>query len=185
MEEVEGAREIDPVADIEQSLSIVDGEEHAVDPRSVTLARLVGLPTISVIGVVAAAGLTIVWALGGPPTVVYLSLLAVELGLSAVALTIGYKWPELHHRHLRYRVDESGVRIQRGVLWRKVISIPASRVQHTDVSQGPLQRRYELATLTVHTAGTQGASIELSGLEHGVAKRLRDHLLPDHESDAV
>ena len=91
----------------------------------------------------------------------------------------------MYHRRLRYRVDESGVRIRRGVLWRKVISIPTSRVQHTDVSQGPLQRRYELATLTVHTAGTQGASIALSGLEHGVAKRLRDHLLPDHESDGA
>ncbi len=183
MDEVEGAQEIDPVAVAERDVSIVDGEEHAVDPRSVTVARIVGLVTISNIAVVPAVGLTIAWGLGGPPTAVYLSLLAAQLVLLAVALMIGYKWPEMHHRRLRYRVDESGVRIRRGVLWRKVISIPTSRVQHTDVSQGPLQRRYELATLTVHTAGTQGASIALSGLEHGVARRLRDHLLPDHESD--
>jgi membrane protein YdbS with pleckstrin-like domain len=91
-----------------------------------------------------------------------------------------WRWPTLHHRHLRYRVDASGIRIRRGVLWRKVVSIPTSRVQHTDVSQGPLQRNYGLATLVVHTAGTKDASIALSGLNREVALRLRDHLLPHH-----
>lgn len=191
MEEIEEPQEVDPVDDVapvgqaEQSISIIDGEEHGVDPRSVTLDRVVGLSVILAVAVVPSVGVTIGWGAGGIPSRVYFSLLTGGLMLLAVSLATGYKWPELHHRHLRYRVDEAGVLIRRGVLWRKVISIPTSRVQHTDVSQGPVQRSYGLATLTVHTAGTEGASIELSGLEHGVAKRLRDHLLPDHESHGI
>jgi len=184
-QEVERAEPIEPVAQALQSTSIIDGEEHAVDPRSVTLDRIVGLASILVIALIPFIGVTIGWGLDGIPTRVYLPLLVGGVALFVISLVLGYKWPELHHRHLRYRVDESGVRIRRGVLWRTVISIPASRVQHTYVSQGPLQRSFELATLTVHTAGTQGASIELSGLEHSVARRLRDHLLPDHEANVV
>jgi len=165
--------------------SIIDGQEHAVDPRSVTVARIVAILPILAIALVPLLGVTLGWALGGIPSGVYLALLGGWLVLFGAAISFAYKWPELHHRHLRYRVDETGVRIRRGVWWRQVISIPTSRVQHTDVSQGPVQRSFELATLTVFTAGTEGASISLEGLEHGVAKRLRDHLLPDHHADAV
>jgi len=165
--------------------SIIDGQEHAVDPRSVTIARIVSILPILAVAVGPFLGITIGWAFEGIPTVVYLPLLGGWFVLFGAAITFAYKWPELRHRHLRYRVDESGVRIRRGVWWRQVISIPTSRVQHTDVSQGPVQRSFELATLTVFTAGTEGASISLEGLEHDVAKRLRDHLLPDHEADAV
>jgi len=165
--------------------SIIDGQEHSVDPRSVTIARIAAILPILAIAAAPLIGFTLGWALGGIPTRVYLPLLGGWLVLCGGAMTLGYRLPMLHYRHLRYRVDESGVRIWRGIFWRKVISIPTSRVQHTDVSQGPLQRNYGLATLTVYTAGTEGASISLEGLEHGVAKRLRDHLLPDHQADVV
>ena len=164
--------------------SIVDGQDHPVDPRSVKVARMIGVPLTGLIGILPSIFITLGWALGGIPSVVYLPLLAGLLLLLGAALTFAYKWPGARHRRLSYRVDPTGVRIRRGVFWRKVIWIPITRVQHTDVSQGPLQRKFELATLTVHTAGTEGASIPLAGLEHGIATRLCDHLRPDRESDA-
>lgn len=155
-----------------------DGEERAVDPRSVQLARLVGIPFSVVLPLPALIGITLGRVLGGMPSAVYLPLLAALLVLTGVALVFAYRYPAAHHRHLRYRVDPDGLCIRRGVFWRKTIWISITRVQHTDVSQGPLQRRFGLAKLTVHTAGTEGASIELSGLEHGIATRLADHLRP-------
>lgn len=164
--------------------SIVDGEEHAVDPRSVKVARIIGIPTILLIAMLPLVSITIGWALGGIPNIVYLPLLGGLLSILGFSLWFTVMWTGAHHRHLRYRVDESGLRIRRGVFWRKVILIPTSRVQHTDVSQGPVQRSFELATLTVHTAGTEGASISLAGLEHATATRLCDHLQPDRDIDA-
>ena len=83
--------------------------------------------------------------------------------LAALGVTIAYRYPAVRYRHLRYRVDPDGLRIQHGVVWRKITWVPITRVQHTDVSRGPLQRNYELAKLTVDTAGTEGSSIPLSG----------------------
>ena len=63
--------------------------------------------------------------------------------------------------------------------------MPLARVQHTDVSQGPFQRQFELGTVTVHTAGTQNASVALSGLTHSVALQLRDQLIAQRDSKDV
>jgi membrane protein YdbS with pleckstrin-like domain len=56
-------------------------------------------------------------------------------------------------------VDARGLEIRRGVFWRSVVNVPRSRVQHTDVSQGPLERSYGLGTLIVYTAGTDHAQV--------------------------
>ena len=63
--------------------------------------------------------------------------------------------------------------------------MPRSRVQHTDVSQGPLERHYGLGTLVVYTAGTDHARVSLPGLAHEVAIQLRDDLRPDRHDDVV
>ena len=171
----------DEPADEEPSL--VDGEEHPVDPRTVTAGRLVGFAIILPASLPPLAFITIGWATGGIPGKVYLVLLGVWLLLVASFLVWAYKWPAARYARLRYLVHEGGLRIRRGVLWRKVIWIPISRVQHTDFSQGPLQRRFGLATMTVHTAGTAGASISLAGLEYEMASRLCRHLRPDRAAD--
>ena len=68
--------------------------------------------------------------------------------------------------------------------WRTVVTVPRSRVQHTDVSQGPLERRFGLGTLVVYTAGTDHARVSLGGLAHAHALRIREQLLPRGD-DAV
>jgi membrane protein YdbS with pleckstrin-like domain len=97
----------------------------------------------------------------------------------------GQRWQAIDYRHTWYRVNEQGLEIRRGVFWRVVINVPRSRVQHTDVSQGPLERRYGLGTLVVYTAGTDHARVTLSGLDHGVALSIREHLMPEGGTDAV
>jgi len=164
--------------------ALVDGEEHPVDPRTVRVARIIGFSVVLPISMAPLILFTIGWAVGGIPAPVYLAILGVWLLLLASILLLAYRWPAARHRHLRYLVEEDGLCIRRGVLWRKVIWIPITRVQHTDVSQGPLQRKLGLGTLTVHTAGTAGASISLAGLEHGIASRLSQHLRPARATDA-
>jgi membrane protein YdbS with pleckstrin-like domain len=94
-------------------------------------------------------------------------------------------WPPVRYRHTSYSVDDQGIMIRSGVVWRKVVSVPRSRVQHTDVSQGPIERGLDLATLIIHTAGTQNASIELGGLSKEIAFAVRDYLIDTDEQDAL
>jgi membrane protein YdbS with pleckstrin-like domain len=109
----------------------------------------------------------------------------VPLPVLVVGVTLSWIWPEAHFRHLRFGMDESGISIERGILWRSRISVPRARIQHTDVSQGPLQRRYGVGTLKLYTAGSRYTKIELPGLAHAEAIAMRDALLAESRDSGV
>lgn len=68
------------------------------------------------------------------------------------------------------------LRVVRGVWTRFDATVPYTRVQHLDVSQGALERGNGLATLSLHTAGTGNATVALEGLAHAEALALRDRV---------
>ena len=65
------------------------------------------------------------------------------------------------------------------------ITVPLGRVQHADVSQGPIQRSFGLGTLIIHTAGTQNSSVVLSGLSQTTAIELRDQIISQKRGNDV
>lgn len=73
-----------------------------------------------------------------------------------------------------YVMGEDRLRVVRGILFRSDTVVPFGRVQHIDVDQGPLERAYGLATLTLHTAGNHNASVALPGLAESDARAMRE-----------
>jgi len=164
--------------------SIADGVSRQLDPRWITVQRVHSAIFIVILAAVSFAGVLSVWAASG---ILILGLLLLPLWLVAIGALAWHlqRWPAIAYRHTSYRVDDDGVEIHRGVYWRTLTSVPRSRIQHTDVSQGPLERRHGLGTLVVYTAGTQHSEVKLPGLEFSIAQRIRTHLLPRDQGDAV
>ncbi|MCY3600501.1 MAG: PH domain-containing protein [Gemmatimonadetes bacterium] len=165
--------------------SIADGVRRSLDPKVIPLQRTIGAIVTGCVSLPLGAAVGVLWAAFGPPPVVWGPMLG---GWAAVTGALGWwlqRWPVLHHRYASYAVHPDGIEIRKGVIWRQAISVARSRVQHTDVSQGPLERKYGLGTLGVYTAGTDHAKVSLDGLEHDTALRIRDHLLPPAGDDAV
>lgn len=79
-------------------------------------------------------------------------------------------------RHVAWRLDGDGLAIRRGRLYQRETRVPVTRVQHLDLKRGPWQRRRNLATLIVHTAGTRHSAVTLPHLDAEDAERLRDVL---------
>lgn len=61
-------------------------------------------------------------------------------------------WPKLKYNQWRYEIDEDGIELKHGIIFRKRTSIPMVRVQHVDKKQGPILRHFQLATVTFSTA---------------------------------
>lgn len=164
---------------------IADGVERQLDPRYIPLQRVVGQIVTACLSIGALIGV-IVSALSASLALVWVLLLLVLWLVATIGLAwVSHRWPEWEYQRTSYRVDSQGMEIKTGVFWRHVINVPRSRVQHTDVTQGPLQRRYGLGTLLIHTAGTEHAEVTLPGLAHETALQIRDHLLPRADPDAV
>jgi len=105
--------------------------------------------------------------------------------LLAIALLLfGWWYGGARWRHAGVALDERGIAIRRGVWWRSETFVPRSRVQHTDINRGPIDRWLGLATLKLYTAGTRLASVETEGLENERAIALRDALV-SRDDDAV
>ena len=111
--------------------------------------------------------------------------IGIAVAIAFCGLLISWLWPPIYYRHLRYSVDATGIVIQRGVLWRSHIALPRVRIQHTDVSQGPLQRHFGVGTLKMYTAGSRHTLIALHGLAHYDAIALRDALLAESNASGV
>lgn len=109
----------------------------------------------------------------------------VPLLVIVAAMAHAWLWPAIAYRHLRFGMDATGIAIESGVIWRSRIALPRVRIQHTDVSQGPLERRYGISTLKLYTAGSRYTRIELPGLNHEEAIALRDALLAEGGGSGV
>ncbi len=145
-----------------------------VDPAVIGVWRWHGIVTALVatlISTVFSLPFPILWPL--PPVV------------AVVSFAFALLWPPVAYRHLQFGVDETGIAIESGVIWRSRVALPRVRIQHTDVSQGPLERRHGIGTLKLYTAGSRHVKIELPGLNHDEALALRDALLAEGRGSGV
>lgn len=148
-----------------------------LDPRSVSAGRLSSW-TFTLALLVFAGGSGVAALIGTrAPLVSWIGSGAVALLLFGLLAAASHFGPSVRYQSTWVRLDDDGLEYEHGWLWRHHISVPRSRIQHTDVTQGPYERRFGLATLVVYTAGTENASITIEGLSHETALAFRDALL--------
>ena len=113
-----------------------------------------------------------------PPGIVTIPLLVLLLYPVLVA-------PGRRYRAWGYAMDADELRIARGVWTRIETIVPLARVQHVDVSQGPIERTFGVCRLVLHTAGTMHSRVLLPGLARATAEALRDEVRGRIVQDAL
>jgi hypothetical protein len=80
-------------------------------------------------------------------------------------------------RYKSYALREKDILFRRGWMNRNLHIIPISRIQHAVVHSGPLDRRYDLATLSLHTAASGIPDISIPGLRSDTAEKMRAYII--------
>ena len=146
-----------------------------LDPGLLALRRLL---CVLVLGGVTVVGTAAAGLLGGPPAaapVLVAGVVALALALRLVARQYAaWSWAE----------REDDLLLRRGVLLRRTSVVPYGRMQYVDVTAGPLDRRYGLASLVLHTAAA-ATDAHIPGLRAAEADRLRDRLAALGEARAA
>jgi membrane protein YdbS with pleckstrin-like domain len=158
-----------------QSEARLESEEWRVpSPRLLRLRRLeVGVPTLLAILVLASAG----GASGS----------ATAFGLVAAVLIVGlllWRFVGRRYRSWGYAEREDDLLVRRGVAFARLSIVPYGRMQFIDVTAGPLERAFGLATIRLHTAAA-ATDARIPGLEREEAARLRDRLAELGEAQAA
>jgi membrane protein YdbS with pleckstrin-like domain len=108
-------------------------------------------------------------------------------GLAAAALVVGaILWAIVGRRYSSWGYAERGddLLVRRGVMFARLSVVPYGRMQFIDVSAGPLERAFGLATVRLHTAAA-ATDARIPGLDREEAGRLRDRLAELGEAQAA
>lgn len=129
----------------------------------------VELIQLAILMVFVFVGLGIGWALAGH------WLFGLALGLSilmtgwriSVIIRAVHAWG--------YAERDNDLLVRHGLLIRRLSIVPYARMQFVDVTAGPLERAFNLATVQLHTAAA-ASDAQVPGLRPAEASRLRDRL---------
>jgi uncharacterized protein len=83
-----------------------------------------------------------------------------------------------------YAERQDDLLVRRGVLFTRLSVVPYGRMQFVDVTAGPLERAFGLATVRMHTAAA-ATDARIPGLDRYEAARLRDRLAELGEAQAA
>jgi uncharacterized protein len=129
-------------------------------------------------GVAGIAAGALAGALGGAAAgVIAAAAVAVAGGLAGWFLRNRF-------RTWAYQERDEDLLVSRGVLVRRLSVVPYGRMQFIDVTVGPVERLFKLATVRLHTAAA-ATDARIPGLEPQEAERLRDRLAALGEAKAA
>ena len=83
-------------------------------------------------------------------------------------------WQYMSYRRTGFAIREHDILYRRGVFWQTTTILPFSRIQHSEIHHGPLQRLWQLSTLQLFTAGGHGADLAINGFTQEQSQSLRD-----------
>ncbi|OGD87096.1 hypothetical protein A3D81_02770 [Candidatus Curtissbacteria bacterium RIFCSPHIGHO2_02_FULL_40_17] len=99
---------------------------------------------------------------------------------------VSYLLAKLAYKNWRFEVTEDSLRVEKGIIWKRYVSIPYERIQNIDIMRGLLARILGLSDLHIQTAGqstTSGFSLfsssegRIPGLGTEEAEALRNDLI--------
>ena len=153
----------------------VEPEEWRAPARQLlTLRRLeIATPALVIVVVLGIAG-----ALSGSA--------GAWAAAGAVVVIAALSWRFVERRYGSWGYAERGddLLVRRGVMFARLSVVPYGRMQFIDVTAGPLERAFGLATVRLHTAAA-ATDARIPGLQREEAARLRDRLAELGEAQAA
>ncbi|HEV8180259.1 MAG TPA: PH domain-containing protein [Gaiellaceae bacterium] len=105
-------------------------------------------------------------------------------GAAAAAGLLLFPLVARRYRSWGYAEREDDLLVRRGVLFTRMSVVPYGRMQFIDVTAGPLERSFGVASVRLHTAAA-ATDARIPGLERDEAARLRDRLAELGEAQAA
>ncbi len=84
-----------------------------------------------------------------------------------------------------YVIREKDIAYRSGFIYHSITVVPYNRIQHCEVTQGPIEKAFDLSRIMVYTAGGGDSELVIPGLLYEDGEKLREHLLKQIASNAV
>jgi membrane protein YdbS with pleckstrin-like domain len=138
---------------------------RAVSPKLITV-ELIGRTAVNLIGL---AALLVGWILARHWLWLFAMAVVVVFAIWRAVVTVRAV------KAWGYAERDNDLLVKHGLFVRRLSIVPYARMQYVDVTAGPLERAFHLATVQLHTAAA-ASDARVPGLPPEEAARLRDRL---------
>ncbi len=129
----------------------IEKPKESLDPNAHKVWRINGLITFVIFLMVTVGFFIVRHFFFDMPQMIGFILLGLSIFLAILNIVI---IPPIRMIYWGYEIKEEEIDIQYGIIIIKRTLIPMQRIQHVDTEHGPIMRLFNLATLSVSTAGT-------------------------------
>ncbi|MEA2314376.1 MAG: uncharacterized protein QOI03_1068 [Solirubrobacteraceae bacterium] len=147
-----------------------------VPSRRLRVLRRCEVAATTLVSLIVAAGIALAVGAPGAAVVVVVAVLVAGSIADLVARRRVRAWG--------YAERADDLLVRRGVMFRRMSVIPYGRMQYVEVTAGPFERAFGLATVQMHTAAA-ASDARIPGLRADEAARLRDQLTSLGEAQAM
>lgn len=127
-----------------------DEPKHQISRKGLTVWKLYGLFKTFLALAVSIAISVATYKFDWPSWVYMIAVVVVVI----VAFCFIYLFPKIRWNNWRYDVREQEIEVQYGLFVVERALIPMVRVQHVEMAQGPILKKYGLAEIAISTAAT-------------------------------
>ncbi len=124
------------------------------------------------VGVVAVVALYFGTMNGNLSSAIFALLFAAEIAVIVAFIWFGY----LGFFKKGFALREKDVSYKRGIIFQTITTIPLSRIQHSEVVRGPLDRFFGLSSVKIYTAGGNSSDVVIPGLALENAEKVREFI---------
>ncbi|WRP06848.1 PH domain-containing protein [Rossellomorea aquimaris] len=143
--------------------------QKRISPKALKVWKIYGVIETLIVAAVAAGAITLTVMFEWPQWIITAAVAVLILFTYLFVFFI----PTIKWKRWRYEVREQEIELQRGIFIVKRTLVPMVRVQHVDTVQGPILKKYRLATITISTAATVH---EIPALDVEEADELRNSI---------
>ena len=112
------------------------------------------------------------------PIPIFMPLLWIGIGFWSASM-VKRQW-----QAWQYEITDHEIILSFGVWYQKKRFVPRDRIQHVDITSGPIARKFGLAHVHLYVAGAHGSVGEIPGLTPDEAENLRS-MLVETQADHV
>jgi uncharacterized protein len=150
-------------------MGMIGEPQKRISPKALKVWKIYGVFETLIVAAVAAGAITLTVMFEWPQWIIAAAVAVLILFTYLFVFFI----PTIKWKRWRYEVREQEIELQRGIFIVKRTLVPMVRVQHVDTVQGPILKKYRLATITISTAATVH---EIPALDVEEADELRNSI---------
>ena len=124
--------------------------KYQLPKKAQTVWRLYGLIQTVILALLATGITFMTIKFDWPLWIMWIAIAIVLLSILCSMII----FPSVRWKVWRYEVREQEIEIQSGLFVVKRTLIPMVRVQHVDIEQGPILKKYNLANISISSAAT-------------------------------